>query len=111
MRFPLGACSRLLARSRRGEADPARTAAEADDRALGALGRLNPIPLERTVLLAEHLRHNPTQHVLMCTGDTSELVTLIDRGEIDLALVEGSFDHSAFEGEPLSSEPFVAVAA
>lgn len=47
----------------------------------------------------------------MCTGDTSELVTLIDRGEIDLALVEGSFDHRAFEGEPLSSEPFVAVAA
>lgn len=47
----------------------------------------------------------------MCTGDNSELVTLIDRGEIDLALVEGSFDHHAFEGEPLSSEPFVAVAA
>lgn len=47
----------------------------------------------------------------MRTGNTSELVTLIDRGEIDLALMEGSFDHSAFEGEPLFSEPFVAVAA
>ncbi|OUO35884.1 LysR family transcriptional regulator [Olsenella sp. An290] len=62
-------------------------------------------------LLAAHLSRHPDEHVLMRTGNTTELVTLMDAGEIDFALMEGSFDRRAFESETLSREPFVAVAA
>ena len=47
----------------------------------------------------------------MRTGNTAELVTLIDQGEIDFALVEGSFDRTAFGSEVFSREPYLAVAA
>ena len=62
-------------------------------------------------LLADHLRRHPDERVCMRTGNTAELVGLIDRGEIGFALVEGSFDREAFDSEPLSRERFVAVAA
>lgn len=62
-------------------------------------------------LLASHLRRHPDERLLMRTGNTAELVTLLDRGEIDFALVEGSFDRSSFESETFSCESFVAVAA
>ena len=62
-------------------------------------------------LLAHHLEQHPGEHVLMRTGNTSELVALIDSGEIDFALVEGSFDRKVFESAVFSREPFVAVAA
>ena len=62
-------------------------------------------------VLADHLRRRPDEHILMRTGNTAELVTLIDSGEIDVALVEGSFDRSAFESAPFSHESFMAVAA
>ena len=47
----------------------------------------------------------------MRTGNTAELVALIDAGEIDFALVEGYFDRRTFESAVFSREPFVAVAA
>ena len=62
-------------------------------------------------ILAGHLRRHPNARLLMRVGNTAELVTLLDQGEIDFALVEGSFDRTSFEGERFSSEPFVAVAA
>lgn len=62
-------------------------------------------------VLAAHLARHPNDHVHMRTANTTELVTLIDAGEIDFALVEGSFDHNVFESETFSNEPFVAVAA
>lgn len=62
-------------------------------------------------LLSEHLRRHPDDHVYLRTGNTAELVELIEAGGIDLALVEGSFDREVFESEVLSREPFVAVAA
>ena len=62
-------------------------------------------------LLSEHLRRHPDDHVYLRTGNTTELVGLIDTGEIDLALVEGSFARELFESEALSREPFVAVDA
>lgn len=61
-------------------------------------------------LLATHLTRHPDDHILMRTGNTAELVSLIDRGEIDFALVEGSFDRAVFDSALLSREPFVAVA-
>lgn len=62
-------------------------------------------------LLSAHLARCPDERVLMRTGNTAELVGLIDDGEIDFALVEGSFDRGVFESVPLSRERFVAVAA
>ena len=62
-------------------------------------------------LLAGHLARHPDERVCMLTGNTHELVELIDRGEIDFALVEGSFDREAFESASFSHEPYVAVAA
>ena len=62
-------------------------------------------------LLSEHLRRHPDDHVYLRTGNTAELVELIEAGGVDLALVEGSFNREVFESEVLSREPFVAVAA
>ena len=62
-------------------------------------------------LLAQHLARHPGEHVLMRTGNTAELVALIDTGEIDFALVEGYFDREAFESALFSREPYLAVAA
>ena len=62
-------------------------------------------------LLTRHLARHPSERVLMRTGNTTELVALIEAGEIDFALVEGSFDRKAFESEVFSREAFVAVAA
>ena len=52
-------------------------------------------------LLAEHLTRHPDERILMRTGNTSELVALIDQGDIDFALVEGSFDRKAFDSAVL----------
>lgn len=62
-------------------------------------------------ILADHLRRHPNAQLRMRVGNTAELVGLLDGGEIDLALVEGSFDRASFESETFSREPFVAVAA
>ena len=62
-------------------------------------------------LLAGHVRRHPDERILMRTGNTAELVGLIDAGEIDLALVEGSCDRTAFESVTYAREPFVAIAA
>ena len=62
-------------------------------------------------ILADHLRRHPNAQLRMRVGNTAELVRLLDGGEIDLALVEGSFDRASFESETFSREPFVAVAA
>ena len=61
-------------------------------------------------LLAEHLARHPDERILMRTGNTSELVALIDQGDIDFALVEGSFDRKAFDSAVFSHEPYIAVA-
>lgn len=62
-------------------------------------------------ILAEHLRRHPDERICMRTGNTAELVALIDRGDIDFALVEGSFDRSVFDSAVFSHELYVAVAA
>lgn len=61
-------------------------------------------------LLAEHLARHPDERILMRTGNTTELVALIDQGDIDFALVEGSFNRTAFDSAVFSHEPYIAVA-
>ncbi len=61
-------------------------------------------------LLAAHLARRPHDRILMRSGNTAELVRLIERGEIDFALVEGTFDHATFDSAPLSRERYIAVA-
>lgn len=62
-------------------------------------------------VLSAHLERHPDARVIMRTGNTAELVDLLDLGEIDFALVEGSFDRATFDSAVFSRERFVAVAA
>ena len=62
-------------------------------------------------VLSAHLCRHPDARVVMRTGNTAELVRLLDLGEIDFALVEGSFDRVRFDSVVFSHESFVAVAA
>ena len=62
-------------------------------------------------ILARHLVAHPRERILMRAGNTAELVDSMDRGEIDFALVEGPYDHEAFDGAALSRERLVAISA
>ena len=46
----------------------------------------------------------------MRAGNTRDLVGALDRGDIDFALVEGSFDRERFDYEILSREPYITIA-
>lgn len=88
---------------------------------LFAAGREQPAPLRlgctRTVadytapriIAAQALAH-PQQRITLRSGNTHELMDALSEGTLDIALVEGSFDRSIFEGECLSREAFIAVA-
>ena len=62
-------------------------------------------------LISTHLAAHPDASVTLRAGNTRDLVCALERGEIDFALVEGSFDRSRFAYETLSHEAYVAVAA
>lgn len=62
-------------------------------------------------LMSTHLAAHPDASVTLRAGNTRDLVCALERGEIDFALVEGSFDRSRFAYETLSREAYVAVAA
>ncbi len=62
-------------------------------------------------LMAAHLSRHPHASVTLRAGNTRDLVAALEHGEIDFALVEGSFDRSCFAYETLSREAYVAVAA
>lgn len=62
-------------------------------------------------LVAHHLEQHPDERILMRSGNTRELVEAIQAGELDFALVEGSFDRSVFAFEAFSRERYIAVAA
>lgn len=62
-------------------------------------------------LISTHRSAHPRERISMACGNTSELVALIEQGELDFALVEGSFDREFFDSEVFSRERYVAVAA
>ena len=45
------------------------------------------------------------------SANTRDLLASLEIGELDLALVEGPYDRSSFDGSVLSTEPYVAVAS
>ena len=61
-------------------------------------------------LMAVHLTRHPNSSITMRAGNTRDLVGALDRGDIDFALVEGSFDRERFDYEILSREPYITIA-
>lgn len=47
----------------------------------------------------------------MITANTQELLRLMDQGELDFAIVEGSFDQQVYEGLVYCAQRFIPVAA
>lgn len=62
-------------------------------------------------LLADRVSAHPVEAINMRVGNTTELVQLMDTGEIDCALVEGSFDRARFDSVVYSTEDYIAVAS
>ena len=60
-------------------------------------------------LIAAHLARHPDVTVRMRADNTAGLLADMDRGDIDFALVEGSFDRDLYDSELLMREEFVAV--
>lgn len=61
-------------------------------------------------IVAGHLARHPGAAVALKAGNTRDLVEELERGSIDFALVEGSFDRGRFAFSTLSTERYVAVA-
>lgn len=62
-------------------------------------------------VLAEYLRRKPDAQVTMQVADTRQLLAQVDRGELDFAIVEGSFPQTSYDSLPFRRERFVAVGA
>ena len=61
--------------------------------------------------LLQLLRQEPDIQLEMHTANTQELLSLLDAGEIDFAIVEGNFDRQAYESRVFSTQRFLPVAA
>ena len=57
------------------------------------------------------LQKDPELRLRMLAANTQELLSLLDRGEIDFAIVEGNFDRSAYDGLVYSTQRYIPVAA
>lgn len=60
-------------------------------------------------LVAAHVTRHPDAPITLQAGNTRNLICALERGDIDFALVEGSFNRSHFEYEVVSRERYVAV--
>lgn len=61
-------------------------------------------------LLALHFHRHPDEQISMHTGNTHELVELLNQGSIDFALIEGPFDGKKFDSAIFSNEAFIGIA-
>lgn len=59
--------------------------------------------------LADYLGRHPELHATVRSGGTSELLELLDAGEIDCAFVEGFFDKNAYAWNTFRTERLVCV--
>ncbi|MEA5142990.1 MAG: LysR family transcriptional regulator [Oscillibacter sp.] len=55
--------------------------------------------------VARYLK-NPRNHLDVLVGNTREMLHLLDRGQIDFALVEGNFDRAQYDCRLYRKEPF-----
>lgn len=55
------------------------------------------------------LRDSPRIPVSMAVENTQHLLSKLEQGDIQFALIEGLFDKSAYHAELFSTEPFIAV--
>lgn len=62
-------------------------------------------------IIARHAAAHPDDRISMRIDNTAQLVRQLEDGQIDFAVVEGSFDRTRFDSAPLSHEDYIAVAA
>ena len=61
--------------------------------------------------LGEWLRQDARRTLRMVVGNTSQLLSLLDAGEVDFALVEGYFPRGAYSSRLFLREEYIAVCA
>ena len=61
--------------------------------------------------LSRLLRREPEIELRMLTANTRELLSLLDQGELDFAIVEGNFDRQFYEGLAYCTQRFLPVCA
>lgn len=59
--------------------------------------------------IADFLKHHPDINLHIHYGNTSELLSLLDRGEINLALVEGNYPKESYGHKNFSTEDYIGV--
>lgn len=57
------------------------------------------------------LQKEPELRLRMLAANTQELLSLLNRGEIDFAIVEGNFDRSSYDSLVYSTQRYIPVAA
>ena len=61
--------------------------------------------------LAEYLKNHPETNMHLHYGNTEQLLDLLSRGEINVALVAGNYSKEKYEHKKYSTENYIAVCA
>ncbi|MDK2807809.1 MAG: LysR family transcriptional regulator, transcriptional activator of the cysJI operon [Clostridiales bacterium] len=61
--------------------------------------------------LLPYLKQNPSQITELTIANTKELLSLLDAGGLDFAVIEGYFNKQQYEFRTLSKEPYILVCA
>lgn len=61
--------------------------------------------------LANFLLAHPQMNMHIHYGNTSQLLKLLDEGQINLAIVEGNYPHNKYSHKKYSTEEYIAVSA
>ena len=61
--------------------------------------------------LAEYLKNHPETNLHLHYGNTEQLLELLARGEINVALVEGNYSKEKYEHKKYSTEDYIPVCA
>lgn len=61
--------------------------------------------------VAEYVKMNPQTRIRVIVDNTKELLSCLDKGEIDFAIVEGNFSKSEYDSEIYSRQELMAVCA
>ncbi len=61
--------------------------------------------------LADYLQLHPQINLHLCYGNTSQLLQLLDQGQIRMAIVEGNYPKENYAHKKYSTEDYIAVCA